>query len=177
MTSFETIVPIVSIAVALATILVTAFLMHRQARETAHERNALAILEAINRLTSPELVSAFEQLSGVNDRYPKDEDFFARYPGSSDYRANLVVGQYMETVACLARRDVLDASLIVDAVGYMIRARWASLAPFVIRRRRLEENEYLYENFEWLARYSNWWRDVPRPNHPNYSPTQFATKM
>jgi hypothetical protein len=79
----------------------------------------------------------------------------------------------METVACLARREVLDASLIVDAVGHMIRARWKALEPFIARRRRLESNEYIYENFEWLAKYSAWWKDVPRPNHPNYSPTQF----
>ena len=176
MTSFETIVPIASIALAFATIVVTALMMHRQAREMAHERNALAILEAIDRLTSHELISAFEQLNGVNERYPKDDDYFSRYPGSADDRANMVVGQFMETVACLARRDVLDASLIVDAVGYMIRTRWAALAPFIIRRRRLEKNEYIYENFEWLARYSNWWRDIPRPRHPNYSPTQFASK-
>lgn len=173
MTSFETIVPVASIAIAFATVVVTALLMHRQAREMAHERNALAILEAIDRLSSPDLVQAFEELNGVNERYPTDADYFVRYLGSPDYRANLVVGQYMETVACLARREVLDASLIVDAVGYLIRGRWAALAPFIMRRRRLENNEYIYENFEWLARYSQWWKDVPRPNHPNYSPTQF----
>ena len=174
MAPFETIVPIVSIVIAFATVLVTAVLMHRQAREMAHERNALAILDAIDRLTSPELVQAFETLEGVNDRYPTDEDFHARYRGSDDFRANMVVGQFMETVACLARREVLDASLLVDAVGYMIRTRWAAIAPFVLRRRKLENNDYIYENFEWLARYSQWWKDIPRPKHPNYSPDQFA---
>ena len=173
MTPFETIVPIVSLIVAFATVIVTAVLMHRQAREMAHERNALALLEAIDRLTSPELVAAFDELASVNDRYGDDTDFQARYPGSADSRANFVVGQLMETVACLARREVLDASLIVDAVGHMIRARWRSLQPFIQRRRRLENNEYIYENFEWLAKYSEWWKDIPRPNHPNYSPNQF----
>lgn len=174
MSPFETIVPIVSLAVAFATVIVTAVLMHRQAREMAHERNALALLEAIDRLTSPELVAAFDELTDVNDRYATDDDFVARYPKSPDARANFVVGQLMETVACLARRDVLDASLIVDAVGHMIRTRWASLEPFIMRRRRVEHNEYIYENFEWLARYSAWWKDVPRPKHPNYSPDQFT---
>jgi hypothetical protein len=173
MSPFETIVPIVSLIVAFATVIVTAVLMHRQAREMAHERNALALLEAIDRLTSPELIAAFDELANVNERYTTDEDFVARYPDSPDSRANFVVGQMMETVACLARREVLDASLIVDAVGHMIRARWKALEPFIARRRRLESNEYIYENFEWLAKYSAWWKDVPRPNHPNYSPTQF----
>ena len=173
MSPFETIVPIVSLIVAFATVIVTAVLMHRQAREMAHERNALALLEAIDRLTSPELVAAFDELADVNERYTTDEDFAARYPASSDSRANFVVGQLMETVACLARREVLDASLIVDAVGHMIRSRWKALEPFISRRRRVENNDYIYENFEWLARYSTWWKDIPRPPHPNYDPRQF----
>ena len=174
MSPFDTIVPIVSLVVAFATVIVTAVLMHRQAREMAHERNALALLEAIDRLTAPELVAAFDVLASANERYPTDEDFVERYPGSPDSNANFIVGQMMETVACLARREVLDASLIVDAVGHMIRARWKSLEPFIMRRRRVENNEYIYENFEWLAKYSTWWKDIPRPNHPNYSPTQFT---
>ena len=173
MTSFETIVPIVSIVIAFATVVVTALLMARQAREMAHERNAIAILESIDRLTRPELVKAFEQLATADERYATDDDLMARYPGSADDRANYVVGQLMETVACLARREVLDPSLIVDAVGYMIRHRWAEIESFVLRRRRIEKNDFIYENFEWLAKYSTWWKDVPRPNDPNYSPDQF----
>jgi len=173
MTSFETIVPIVSIVIAFATVVVTALLMARQAREMAHERNAIAILESIDRLTRPELVKAFEQLATADERYATDDDLMARYPGSADDRANYVVGQLMETVACLARREVLDPSLIVDAVGYMIRHRWAEIESFVLRRRRIEKNDFIYENFEWFAKYSTWWKDVPRPNDPNYSPDQF----
>ncbi|HET9343860.1 MAG TPA: DUF4760 domain-containing protein [Candidatus Eremiobacteraceae bacterium] len=174
MSPFETIVPIVSLVVAFATVIVTAVLMHRQAREMAHERNALALLEAIDRLTSPELIAAFDELANANEHYTTDEDFIARYSQSADSRANFVVGQMMETVACLARREVLDASLIVDAVGHMIRTRWKALEPFITRRRRLENNEYIYENFEWLAKYSAWWKDIPRPPHPNYDPRQFS---
>jgi len=170
----DTVLSGASLVIALATVIITAFLLHRQAREMAHERNALAILEAIDRLTSPELVKAFEDLSGVTHRYPTDADFRSDYPGSTDETANVVVGQLMETVACLARREVLDASLLVDAVGHMIRTRWSALKPFVLRRRRLENNDYIYENFEWLANYSEWWKDVPRPAHPNYSPNQFT---
>ncbi|HYK54612.1 MAG TPA: DUF4760 domain-containing protein [Candidatus Eremiobacteraceae bacterium] len=174
MTSFDTIVPIVSLLVAFATVVVTAVLMQRQAREMAHERNALAILEAFDRLTAPELLQAFDQLTTVNERYPTDEEFLAHYPGSADARANNLVSQLMETIATLARREVLDASLIVDAAGHLIRARWAAIKPFVMRRRRLENNEYILENFEWLAKYSTWWKDIPRPPHPNYSPDQFS---
>lgn len=173
MTSFDTIVPIVSLLVAFATVVVTAVLMQRQAREMAHERNALAILEAFDRLTSPELLAAFELLATVDERYPSDAEFLAHYPGSADATANNLVGQMMETIATLARREVLDASLIVDAAGHMIRNRWKAIEPFVMRRRRLEDNEYIYENFEWLAKYSTWWKDVPRPPHPNYDPRQF----
>lgn len=86
----------------------------------------------------------------------------------------LVVAQYVETVATLARRRVLDASLIVDAVGFMLRSRWGTILPFVERLRRVRDNEFLFENFEWLARYSTWWKEQPRqPGDPNYNPKQF----
>ena len=75
----------------------------------------------------------------------------------------------------VARRRVLDASLLVDAVGFMLRSRWNTVRPFVERLRRVRGNEYLFENFEWLAIYSSWWKDVPRPRGDrNYDPAQFA---
>jgi hypothetical protein len=44
----------------------------------------------------------------------------------------------------------------------------------VARLRRVRNNEFLFENFEWLALYSAWWKDIPRPpNDPNYDPEQF----
>src|ERR1700756_2589133 len=101
MSSYDTIVSVVSLGVAFATVIVTASLMARQAREMAHERNALAILEAIDRLSSSELVAAFDQLRGANERYPTDEAYATDYPGSTDAQADMVVGQFMETVACL----------------------------------------------------------------------------
>ncbi|MDP9111022.1 MAG: DUF4760 domain-containing protein, partial [Candidatus Eremiobacteraeota bacterium] len=97
------------------------------------------------------------------------------YHGSSDERDFLVVGQDIETVACLARRRVLDASLLCDAVGMALRRRWATILPFVERQRALENNPYILENFEWIARYSNWWKDEPRPKGDrNYDPRQFG---
>lgn len=87
----------------------------------------------------------------------------------------VLVAQYVETVACLSRRRVLDASLLVDAVGFMLRSRWNTILPFVERWRRVCDNEYLFENFEWLAVYSTWWKETPRPPHDlNYDPNQFA---
>lgn len=174
MSLFNEIAPLASVFIAFLAVVVTAWLMHRQAGEMAYERNALAILEAIDKISSPDIVAAFEQLKGVNDRYPTDEAIRNLYPNSTDARADYVVGQYVETVSCLARREVLDASLLVDAVGLLIRNRWAAIEPFVARQRRVYNNPYIYENFEWLAKYSQWWKDVPRPRHPNYSPTQFS---
>ena len=87
----------------------------------------------------------------------------------------MLVAQYVETVACLARRRVLDASLLVDAVGFMLRSRWNTILPFVERLRRVRNNEYLFENFEWLAMFSTWWKDTPRPRGDrNYDPDQFG---
>jgi hypothetical protein len=87
----------------------------------------------------------------------------------------VLVAQYVETVACLARRGVLDASLLVDAVGFMLRSRGGTIRPFVERWRRARNNEYLFENFEWLAMYSTWWKETPRaPHDPNYDSKQFA---
>jgi hypothetical protein len=174
MGSFANLVPIVSTVIAFATVLFTTIMMARQTREIAHERNALALIEAIGGFSSPNVVQAFEDLRGVEKRYPTEADFRARFFGSADERALFVVGQFVETIACLARREVLDVTLIVDAVGLLLRTRWESIRPFIELYRRAENNPYVYENFEWLARFSAWWRDVPRPKHPNYDPAQFG---
>ena len=164
-----------SVGVALIAMVVTTLMLSRQVRQMEHERNALAILEAIERLTDPRVVTIFDRLRGIDTRYPDDRDIVTRYPGSQDERDFLVVGQFVETVACLARRRVLDASLLVDAVGLALRQRWEGIQPFVERRRKIEDNDCIFENFEWLAMYSAWWKDTPRPKRdPNYDPRQFA---
>lgn len=163
-----------SVAVALIAMVVTTLMLSRQVRQMEHERNALAILEAIERLTDPRVVAIFDRLKGVDTRYTDDRDIVTRYPGSQDECDFLVVGQFVETVACLARRRVLDASLLVDAVGLALRQRWDGIRTFVERRRKLEDNECIFENFEWLAMESAWWKDVPRPaGDRNYAPLQF----
>lgn len=165
----------VSVVVAILALVLTSLLLARQARAMEHERNAMAILDAIERVTDERMVAIFDRLADVNERYPTDEDIRLRYHGSEDERDFLGVAQFIETVACLARRRVLDPSLIVDAVGLPIRARWASIKDFVERRRRAQDNPYILENFEWLAMYSAWWKDTPRPRFErNYNPRQFA---
>jgi hypothetical protein len=174
MTEFEQIIPLASLIAAFATILVTAFLMARQVKAMEHERHALALLDAIDRISSNEVIEAFSHLESINDRYPTDEDIHTRFRGSADERALLAVGQYIETVSTLARRGVLSPSLIVDSVGMLIRRRWKSIEPFMKRVRVVDNNPYMLENFEWLAKYSDWWKDIPRPrNDPNYWPDQF----
>ena len=43
------------------------------------------------------------------------------------------------------------------------------------RLRRVRGNAYLFENFEWLAMFSAWWKEVPRSaSDRNYDPAQFA---
>ncbi|HLJ85118.1 MAG TPA: DUF4760 domain-containing protein [Candidatus Eremiobacteraceae bacterium] len=174
MISVDVLLPLLSTLVALAAVVFTTMMMARQTRQIEHERNALALIEAIDRLSSPEVVAAFYELAGVNERYPTDIDLREKFPGSADERALFVVAQFIETIACLARREVLDASLIVDAVGLLLRTRWAMIQPFVERQRTLAGNPYIYENFDWLARYSAWWKDEPRPKRPNYDPAQFS---
>ena len=171
----EQIFSAVSVIIAAAALGVSTILVARQNKQLEHERNALAILEAINRLTDANAMAAFEGLEGVAQRYPTDEDILARYDDSDDDRALLLVAQYFETVATLARRRVLDASLLVDAIGYMIRVRWGTIREFVYHLRKVRGNEYIFENFEWLAMYSAWWRQTSRPSgDPNYDEKQFA---
>jgi hypothetical protein len=166
---------IASIVVSLLALGLSTVLLTRQNKQLEHERNALAILDSIARLTDSAIISAFAQLDGIERRYADDESVLATFPGSPDDRALILVAQYVETVACLARRRVIDASLLVDAVGFMLRSRWETIRPFVARLRRVRGNEFLFENFEWLAMYSAWWRDTPRPpNDPNFDPKQFG---
>jgi hypothetical protein len=171
----EIISSVASIGVAVLALVFTSLLLARQVRQMEHERNALAILEAIERLTDPRVVETFDRLHNLDERYPTDADILTKFHGSKDERDFLVVAQFVETVACLARRRVLDPSLLVDATGLALRQRWAGIRNFVIRRRALESNDYILENFEWLAMYSAWWKDTPRPRFDrNYRRHQFA---
>jgi hypothetical protein len=164
-----------SVAVSLLALGLSTVLLARQNKHLENERNALAIIDAIGRLTDPVIVHAFAELKDISRRFTDDDSIRANFDGSPDDHALMLVAQYVETVACLARRRVIDASLLVDAVGFMLRSRWATILPFVIRLRRVRGNEYLFENFEWLARYSTWWKDEPRPTgDDNYDPKQFA---
>src|SRR5580658_5806098 len=163
-----------SIIVSLIALRLSTVLLARQNKQLEHERNAMAILDAIARLTDPSIVAAFAQLEGIGERYPDDESVRRNFVGSPDDHALVLVAQYVETVACLARRRVLDASLLVDAVGFMLRSRWNTVRPFVDRWRRVRNNAFLFENFEWIAMFSAWWKETPRPpNDPNYDPKQF----
>jgi hypothetical protein len=164
-----------SIVVSLIALGLSTVLLGRQNKQLEHERNALAILDAIARLTDPAIVAAFAQLEGIGERYQDDDSVRRSFVGSADDHALVLVAQYVETVACLARRRVLDASLLVDAVGFMLRSRWKTVLPFVERWRRVRNNEFLFENFEWIAMYSTWWKDTPRPSGDhNYDPKQFG---
>ena len=166
---------VLSVGIAFLALVFTTVLLARQARQMEHERNASAIIEAIERITDEKVLLIFERLSDINERYPTDDDIRANYPHSQDERDFIAVASFVETVACLARRRVIDPSLIVDAVGLILRKRWAEVREFTMRRRRIENNEYIFENFEWLATYSAWWKDTPRPRFDkNYDPRQFA---
>jgi hypothetical protein len=173
--SAEIISSVASISVAVLALVFTTLLLARQVRQMEHERNALAIMEAIERYTDPAVVAVFARLNGINERYPTDDDVVAHFYGSQDEQDIMSVLAFVETVACLARRNVLDPSLLVDAAGHSIRRRWNTIRGFVERRRRIEENPWILENFEWLAMYSTWWKDVPRPpRDKNYDPDQFS---
>ncbi|MBV8636760.1 MAG: hypothetical protein JO322_01620 [Candidatus Eremiobacteraeota bacterium] len=167
--------PALSVAVAVLALVCTTVLLARQVRQMEHERNALAILEAINRLTDVNITETFHRLAGVSDRYPTDEDVARRFPESTDEDDIRMIGSYIETIAVLARRGALDPSLLVDAVGLSLRERWEVIRPVIERLRRVRGNPFILENFEWLALYSAWWKDVPRsPRERNYRPTQFC---
>jgi Domain of unknown function (DUF4760) len=164
-----------SVGIAVLALVFTTVLLARQARQMEHERNATALLEAIERICDERILAIFERLSNVNERYPTDDDIRKNYQHSQDERDFIAVASFVETVACLARRRVLDPSLIVDAVGLILRKRWAEISEFTMRRRRIEDNDYIFENFEWLAMYSAWWKDTPRPRFDrNYYADQFA---
>ena len=174
----EILLSFASVIVAVLALIFTTILLSRQVRHMERERNALAMMQAIERLSDPAVVQAFERLRGVEERYPDDESFVERFGGSQDERDIYAVASFMETIAVLTRRGALDPSLIVDAYGYGIRRHWNAISVFVERFRRVEGNPDLFNNFEWLAKYSAWWKEIPRPaNDPNYDPRQFAVAM
>lgn len=164
----------ISVIVAVLALLVTSFLLSRQVRQMEHERNALAIMQAIERLTDDAVVEGFQRLRGMNERYPSDDTLLDEFRGSSDEHDLYTVVALMETVAALTRRGVVDPSLIVDAYGAGIRTHWLTIQPFMIRYRKALNNADICNNLEWLANYSAWWKELPRPaGDRNYDPRQF----
>ena len=163
-----------SVFIAALALAFTTVLLVRQNKHLEHERNASALLEALSQLTDPAIVHAFEELEGIDRRYPDDETVRRSFDDSPDDRALLLVAQYVETVACLARRGVLDPSLLADAIGFSLRGYWETIRAFVERLRRVRGYPLILENFEWLAMYSVAYRQGPRPSGPNYDPNQFA---
>jgi len=173
--TLEQTVSIASVGVAVVALFVSSLIMLRHASHMEAERNAMAMLEAVKRITDPVITDTFERLVGIETRYPTDEDVRTRYPDSQDQRDMQVVSAYIGAVGCLARRGVIDPSLLADAVGLGIRRRWAVIREFVLHARRANDNPYILEHFEWLAMYCAWWKDVPRPkNDRNFDPDQFA---
>lgn len=173
--TLESLLSAASVLVAVLALAVTSLLLVRQSREIAHERNATALLEATARMNDPVILDVFARLQDLSERYATDEAVRERFAGSVDESDFRLITPYMETVACLARRRVIDASLIADTMGRAVRRRWLTIEPFVARQRRIYDNPYILENFEWLARYCAWWKDTPRPaNDENYSEKQFA---
>lgn len=172
--TLEQLWPALSVGVATLALVLTTLLLTRQVRQMEHERNALAMLEATARLTDPLVVHVFTRLRDIDSRYASDTDVLERYPGSQDEEDMAIVGSYIETIAVLARRGALDPSMLVDAIGLPLRRRWAMIRPFIERRRRVESNPWIFENFEWLVMYSSWWKDTPRdPRDRNYDEDQF----
>jgi hypothetical protein len=172
--STELLLSALSVLVAVLALGATTTLLVRQNKQMEHERNAVAILEAISRLTDPLVIEAFDRLEGVDTRYETDEAILARFDDSGDDRALLLVAQYFATVATLARREVLDATLVVDAVGHMLRVRWDTIRLFILRLRRVRDEDSIFENFEWIAMYSLVWNKSARSGAgQNYDPRQF----
>jgi len=173
--NLEQILSLTSVGVAVAALVASSVLLVRQTRHMEAERNASTVLEAVKRITDPAMVEVFTRLRGIDERYPTDDAICSRYPGSQDERDMQAVSAYIGTVACLARRGVIDASLLADALGYGVRLRWSIVRDFVQRQRRVLDNPYIAEHFEWLAMYSAWWKDVPRPKSDrNFASEQFA---
>jgi hypothetical protein len=127
--SAEQVFAAASVVVSLPALGLSTVLLARQNKQLEHERNALSIIDAIGRLTDPAIVAAFADLESIDGRYADDESVRRNFEGSPDEHDLLLVAQYVETVACLARRRVLDASLLVDAVGFMLRSRCNTIRP------------------------------------------------
>ncbi len=163
-----------SVIVAVVALVLTSALLSRQVRQMEHERNALAVMQAIERLTSDEVVDTFQRLRGIDERYPTHRLLLEQFSGSRDEHDIYIAAALMETIAALTRRGVLDPSLIVDSYGFGIRMHWLTIRDFTLRYRKALNNPDVFNNLEWLATYSAWWKDIPRPaNEANYNPRQF----
>ena len=56
----------------------------------------------------------------------------------------------MERLATLIRNDLLEGTVILDAIADIVRETWYKLEPLVLEQRRVFGSELIWENYEYL---------------------------
>jgi heme/copper-type cytochrome/quinol oxidase subunit 2 len=66
-------------------------------------------------------------------------------------RASLVVGNGYEELGILVKRGIIDRDMFLDRYCWVISGAWKRLEPVTALGRAAMENDWAWENFEYLA--------------------------
>ena len=148
-------------------ILLTVIYAARQVSALNQQSEALGKqLEHLRRATQLDgTLAVFDQLfsSGFFESYNfvitefeermKDEAFRAEAlssaPDTNVHKEREILRQ-MERLASLIKNDLLDGTVILDAIADMVRETWYKLEPLVIEQRRVFGSDLIWENYEFL---------------------------
>ena len=123
MSLFDAIAPAASLIIAVATVVFTTLMLSRQVRQMEHERNALAIIEAIDRLSSPHMVQTFAQLRGVLEQLSESDRLILTFRYALDYTTEeiadiLDINSTAVHMRLSRARQRLAERLEAEGVGY-----------------------------------------------------------
>jgi len=75
-------------------------------------------------------------------------------------RAARVVGSNLENIGNMIRNGLTEKGLFIEQFGNVVSEAWNLLEPYARVRRQLEENDAVWEDFEYLTMLSREWMET-----------------
>lgn len=165
-----------SAAASVLTLLVVAASAVAALMQLRHMRggNQIAALnEVLERMQSAEfrdtLRYVYRELPKLYDD-PEVRKDLVSYPLPTKYEQARTVANFFENVGTFVKRGVIDGAITADMWGDVILTTWHALSPMITNRRKVLNQQRIWENYEYLAMLCQRFKD----RHPDGTyPTRF----
>ena|ERR1700730_164597 len=123
-------------------------------RRATQLQGMLAIFDEI---MAPDLMDSYRFIMTDFEMKMREEAFRAealqRTPDLTAHK-ELPLMRHFERIGTLVKNDLIDVDVVLDFMGLFILDIWRHLEPIVVEQRRLQKQQSLWENFEYLGRKS-----------------------